>query len=149
MTVPGDAGLRVIWALAVGAFLGLCYDFLRPLRHRHNAPADAAFAVVALMAWVWYSFRICLGDIRLGGTATLGLGMVLWMGTGSMVFRKVFYWFWLAIFRIISVFFLPFAKFFKKSRVFMKKVFASGKKRGYNILRKQMPPQTPGGTHYE
>ena len=141
MTVPSDAALRVLWGLWVGAFLGLCYDFLRPLRRRYNAPADAVFVVIALMAWVWYSFQICLGDIRLGGTASLGLGMLLWMGTVSLGVRKVFYWFWLVIFRIFSVFFFPFAIIFKKSMVFTKKVFAYGKKRGYNILRKQMPPK--------
>ena len=143
MTVPNDAALRVLWGLAVGAFLGLCYDFLRPLRQRHNAPADGVFALVTLLAWAWYSFKICLGDIRLGGTVSLGLGMLLWMGTVSMAVRKVFYWFWLVIFRIFSVFFLPFAKFFKKIRILIKKVFAYGKKRGYNIMRKEMPPQYP------
>ena len=149
MTVPSEAAFRVLWGLAVGAFLGLCYDFLRPLRRRHNAPADVVFGALALMAWVWYSFKICLGDIRLGGTVSLGLGMLLWLGTASMVVRKVFFWFWLAIFRIISVFFLPFRKFFQKTRVFIKKVFAYGKKRGYNRKSNQKPPQTSGGTQYE
>ena len=149
MTTPNEAALRVLWGLAVGAFLGLCYDFLRPLRRRHNTPADLLFLLTALMGWIWYSFKICYGDIRLGGTVSLGLGLLVWMGTASIAVRKAFYWFWLAIFKIISVFFLPFEKIFKKITLFMKKVFAYGKKRGYNIVRKQMPPQTPGGTHYE
>ena len=130
MTVPAIAAQRVLWALAVGAFLGLCYDFLRPLRRRRHAPGDILFLFVALYVWIWYSFQICRGDIRLGGTVALGLGMILWMGTVSMAVRKVFYWFWLAIFQILSVFTLPFAKIFKKIRYFIKKVFASGKKRG-------------------
>lgn len=130
MTVPAIAAQRVLWALAVGAFLGLCYDFLRPLRRRHHVPGDLLFVLVAFFAWVWYSFQICRGDIRLGGTVALGLGMILWMGTASMVIRKVFYWFWLAIFQILSVFTLPFAKIFTKIRFLIKKVFASGKKRG-------------------
>lgn len=130
MTVPAEATHRILWALAVGAFLGLCYDFLRPLRRRHHAPADTVFVLAALIAWVWYNFKICAGDIRMGGTVTLGLGILLWLGTASMVVRKVFYWFWLAIFQVLTVFTLPFSIIFKKNRLFLKKVFASGKKRG-------------------
>lgn len=147
MTVPGDAALRFLWGLAVGAVLGVCYDFLRPLRRRHNAPADVIFVLAALWGWVWYSFKICAGDIRLGGTVALGLGMLLWLGTASVVIRKAFYWFWLVIFQILSAFALPFAKIFKKIRLFSKKVFASGKKRGYNKRSNQK--QTSGGTQYE
>lgn len=149
MTVPGEAALRVLWGLAVGALLGLWYDFLRPLRHRHNAPADICFVLTMLLAWVWYSFRICGGDIRFGGTAALGLGFLLWLGTAGMAVRKVFYWFWLAIFRIFSVFVQPFVKIFKKIWLFLKKVFAYGKKRGYNRKSNRKPPQTHGGTHYD
>ncbi len=149
MTVPAEAALRVLWGLAVGAVLGVCYDFLRPLRRRHHAPADAVFALTALIAWVWHSFKICGGDIRLGATAALGLGMLLWLGTVSMVVRKAFYWFWLVIFQILTVLTLPFLKFFEKIRIFSKKVFAYGKKRGYNRKSNQKPPQTSGGIHYE
>ena len=130
MTAPLEAARRVLWALAVGGFLGLCYDFLRPLRRRHHWPMDLVFVLVAFVAWVWYSFQICRGDIRMGGTVALGLGMLLWLGTVSMVLRKLFYWFWWVIFRILSVFTSPFRKNFRKIRLISKKVFASGRKRG-------------------
>lgn len=149
MTVPAEAALRFLWGLAVGAILGVYYDFLRPLRRRHHAPADLLFVLAAFIAWVWYSFQICAGDIRLGGTASLGLGMILWLGTVSLVVRKAFYWFWLVIFQILSVLTLPFAKIFKKIWLFVKKVFAYGKKRGYNRTSERNPPQTSGGTYYE
>ena len=146
-TVPADAAQRVLWGLAVGAILGLLYDFLRPLRRRRNAPADLCFVVALLAGWVWYSFQICGGDIRFGGTASLGIGILLWLGTAGFPARRFFSWFWMVIFRILSVFWLPFAKFFKKIRLFLKKVFAYGKKRGYN--RNSNPPQILGGTQYE
>ena len=149
MTVPAEAALRFLWGLAVGAMLGVCYDFLRPLRRRHHAPADILFVLVSFMAWVWHSFQICAGDIRLGGTVSLGIGMLLWMGTASMAVRKVFYWFWLVIFQILSILTLPFAKIFKKIRLFIKKVIAYGKKRGYNKTSDRKPPQISGGTYYE
>lgn len=141
MTIPAVAAQRVLWALAVGAFLGLCYDFLRPLRRRHHAPADAVFVLIALLAWVWYNFKICAGDIRMGGTVTLGLGILLWLGTVSMVVRKVFYWFWLAIFRIFFFFTYPFVKIFTKMLLLLKKVFAYGKKRGYNRRYDKIPEE--------
>ena len=143
MTVPAEAAHRVLWALVVGAFLGLCYDFLRPLRRRHHAPADLLFVLVALMAWIWYNFKICRGDIRLGGTATLGLGILLWRGTASLVVRKLFCWFWAVIFQILSAFFHPFLKIFKKMWLLLKKVFAYGKKRGYNKERYKSPEESP------
>ena len=149
MTVPVVAALRILWGLATGAVLGVCYDFLRPLRYRHHAPADTVFALAALWAWIWYSFQICAGDIRLGGTASLGIGMLLWLGTASLVVRKVFYWFWLVIFHILRVLFQPFRGIFKKIRLFSKKVFAYGKKRGYNNKSDRNPPQTPGGIYYD
>lgn len=149
MTIPAEAALRILWGLAVGAVLGVCYDFLRPLRRRYNAPADGVFVLAALFGWVWYSFRICQGDIRMGGTVSLGMGLLLWLGTGSLFTRRVFYWFWLAIFRIICFFTFPFTKFFEKIRYFFKKVFAYGKKRGYNRKSDRNPPQTSGGIYYE
>lgn len=149
MTVPGEAALRVLWGLAVGALLGLFYDFLRPLRRRHNAPADLCFVVAVLIGWIWYSFKICRGDIRFGGTASLGIGMLLWFGTAGIVARKIFHWFWLVIFRIFYIFTLPFLKIFEKILLFIKKVFAYGKKRGYNRKHNNKPPDTTGGTHYE
>lgn len=149
MTVPAQAALRVLWGLAVGAILGVCYDFLRPLRRRHHTPADGIFMLAAFAGWVWYSFQICAGDIRLGGTVSIGMGIALWLGTVSMVTRRIFYWFWLVIFQIFHFLTLPLGKFFQKMRHFAKKVFAYGKKRGYNKKSNQNPPQTFGGTFYE
>lgn len=149
MTVPSEAIRLVLWGLTVGFLLGLCYDFLRPLRRRHHAPADLVFVLITLWSWIWYSFKICAGDIRFGGTASMGLGILLWLGTASMVMKKVFYWFWLKFFQIFSVLTMPFAKIFKKIRVFIKKVFAYGKKRGYNRKSNRNPPHISGGTQYE
>lgn len=149
MTVPSDAAFRILWGLSTGVILGVCYDFLRPLRRRRHAPADIVFLLAAVWCWTWYSFQICAGDIRLGGTASLGIGMLLWMGTASVLVRKVFYWFWLAIFQIFHLLTLPFRKIFQKIRHFSKKVFASGKKRGYNKRTDRNPPETTGGIYYE
>ena len=102
MTAPGEALLRFAWGLALGAALGFCYDFLRPLRRRHHAPADVLFVITALVLWVRYSFQICQGDIRVGGTASMGLGAVLWQYTAAPLSRRLCTGFWKAIFWIFS-----------------------------------------------
>lgn len=130
MTAPAQAALRVAWGLALGALAGMFYDFLRPLRRRHNAPADCLFVLFAFVLWVYYSFGICLGDIRFGGTASMGIGAFIWISALGKPLRKVFFLFWAGVFHIFSWIFLPMKKFLRKIQVFLKKVFASGKKRG-------------------
>lgn len=130
MTVPGEAALRFLWGLALGVLMGVVYEFLQPLRRRRNAPADLLFVGIFLWTWVWYSFRICAGDIRLGGTAALGLGTVLLITVLGKPLRRLFFPFWRGIFHIFTWILAPVKKIFRKILLFLKKVFASGKKRG-------------------
>ena len=51
-------------ACLLGMGLGLCYELLRPLRHKLPALSDGLFVLAALTAWVYLSFGICGGDIR-------------------------------------------------------------------------------------
>ena len=89
MITPGESALRFLWGLALGVGLGVCYDFLRPLRKKRNAPADLIFVVCAFLAWVYLSFGVCLGDIRVDITAALPLGALLWLGTLRSEERRV------------------------------------------------------------
>ena len=130
MTAPDLAAQRLLWGLLLGAQLGLVYEFLRPLRVRHHAPADLLFVGFGFWVWGWYSFQICAGDIRLGATVALMLGTFLTVFLTGRLLRKLFFPFWRGIFHIFSQFALPAKKIFKKIRYFSKKVFASGKKRG-------------------
>jgi hypothetical protein len=130
MTAPDLAAHRLLWGLLLGAQLGLVYEFLRPLRSRHHAPADLLFVGFGFWVWVWYSFQICAGAIRLGATVALMLGTLLTVCLAGKLLRKLFFPFWRGIFHIFSQFALPVKKFFEKTRIFSKKVFASGKKRG-------------------
>ena len=58
----------------LGMGLGAVYEILRPLRPRLTALSDALFLSALLYAWVYLSFPICGGDIRLITTAGLPLG---------------------------------------------------------------------------
>ena len=130
MTAPAIAAQRFLWGLLLGAQLALVYEFLRPLRRRHHAPMDLVFVGFGFWVWIWYSFQICAGDIRLGATAALILGTVFTDFLTGRLLRKLFFPFWRGIFHIFSQFFRPAKNFFEKTRLFSKKVFASGKKRG-------------------
>ena len=124
MTAPSVAAARFGWACLLGLGLGLCYDFLRPLRVRRNGPADLLFLLAALWVLVWYSFRICRGDIRLGPASGLGWGCLFYILGPGRPLRPVFYGFWGCLGKIWHFSTLPLKKFLN----FAKNVFASGRK---------------------
>lgn len=123
-------GAVLLWGLALGCGLGLLYGFLRPLRRRRNWPADLVFMLACLVCWIWFSFGICAGDIRLLPTATLALGALLWEATVGRRLQGLFRGFWCGIFSFFRSLTFPAKKFFQKIHIFMKKVFASLKKKG-------------------
>ncbi len=128
MTAPDLAAQRLLWGLLLGAQLGLVYEFLRPLRVRHHAPADLLFVGFGFWVWIWYSFQICAGDIRLGATVALMLGTFLTVFLTGRLLRKLFFPFWRGIFHIFSQFTLPAKKFLKKPGIFQKKYLHLAKK---------------------
>ena len=130
MTAPQTALVRLAWALGLGMGLGLLYGFLRPLRRRCHWPADLLFVAAALYAWVYLSFGVCRGDIRMGATVAMGLGALTWEMTLGRLLRCPFSMVWKGIGWIFGVIFLPFRKIFKILRKKRKKVFASVKKKG-------------------
>ena len=130
MTAPETALVRLAWAVGLGLGLGFVYGFLRPLRQKVCWPADLLFMVVVFQAWIYLSFGICRGDIRMGATAAMGLGIVTWEMSVGKLLRRPFSLFWSGIGRVIRVIFLPLAKIFQIIRKICKKVFASQKKRG-------------------
>jgi hypothetical protein len=150
MTAPLQAAVRFIWGLGLGSGLGVLYGFLRPLRPRWTAFTDLLTVAAALWAWIWLSFGICRGDIRLGATAALGLGAFLWELTAGRLLRPVFRLFWQGVQGIFSIFFMPFQKILQIFSIFLKKVFASVKKMGtiYWNSRRQHRRRS-GGNHYE
>lgn len=118
------------WGLALGAGVGLSYDFLSPLRHRRNWLADLLFAPVLVGVWVHYSFGICLGQIRFATTAAYFLGLLAWEQTGARLSRPLFSGLWGVFFRFFRLLTHPLRKIFEIMRKKAKKVFASLKKRG-------------------
>lgn len=128
MTGPKLDGWRFLCACGVGLAAGVVYGVLRPLRRHRPVLADFLFFPVMFYAWLYVSFAICRGDIRLGYTAGILLGAVFWEVTVGKWFRPVFDWLWRLISRIFSFILLPFKKIFKIFCKIVKKLFAIWKK---------------------
>ena len=130
MTAPAVAGYRLAMACGLGLILGLIYGFLRPLRRRAVNLGDGLFLLCAAAAWLYLGFGICGGDLRLGYFAGLFIGGFFWELTVGRLLRPVFSGFWKGFFQIWDIPRQVTAIFLKKTRDFLKKIFASGKKSG-------------------
>ena len=100
MTAPETGAVSFLWACLLGAGLGILYGFLRPLRPKATWLADGFFVAAVLIVWLYLSFGICRGDIRLSYTAGLFLGAAVWEMTAGKWLRPVFRGFWRMISRI-------------------------------------------------
>lgn len=121
---PALALARFSRGLILGAQLGILYGFLRPMRRRSAAGADALFLAGTFAAWLQLSFGICGSDIRPGITATLFLGCWGWDRVFGRITAPAYDAFWALTGRIGAVCSLP----LKKILQFSKKIFASVKK---------------------
>ena len=74
MTAPGEGAVRFLWACLLGAWLGLLYGFLRPLRRRKTTLGDGLFLIALYRVWLYHSFAVCRGDIRPGNLLGLLAG---------------------------------------------------------------------------
>ena len=64
MMTPVTAARHFLIALAIGAGSGLLYGFWRPFRPRWLG--DLFFMFGFFYGWLWLSFGVCRGDLRLG-----------------------------------------------------------------------------------
>ena len=128
MTGPALDGWRFLWACGIGAILGVWYGFLRPLRPRHTVLSDLLFLPALVYGWLYLSFAICRGDIRLGYTFGLLVGALLWEWTAGRWLRPAVQGFWRLISKIWHGFLGIFEKIFKNIRKNAKILFAIWKK---------------------
>ena len=148
MMTPAVAATRFGIGLLLGAGLGVVYGFLRPLRLKWTHLADLMFVIVLFWAWLYLSFAVCRGDIRLAITAALGIGCVAWEATAGRLLRPVFLWFWRIIGGIFRFFTRPVEKLLKNFRKNAKKLLANGKK--WFTMRRNVCTckEAPGGRPY-
>jgi hypothetical protein len=129
MNSPLPAAIRFGWALLLGAALGLYYGFLRPLRRKHVHLADLLFFPGLFVAWMYLSFGVCRGDLRLAYTMGLFAGAILWECTLGKLLRPFFSWVWRFAKALVGLILWPFEKIFLKIAQFAKFLFAIRKKR--------------------
>ena len=94
MTAPSVAAGFFLRACTLGCGLGFLYGFFRPLRPRWTTAADGAFFVAAFWCWLYLSFGVCGGDIRLAYILGMWLGCLVFDRTVGRWLRPVFGGFW-------------------------------------------------------
>ena len=130
MISPKTACLRFLIAVLMGAGLGLYYGFLRPLRPKHTHLSDLLFLPVAGWAWLYLSFAVCQGDVRLVYSLGLMCGGFLWEMTIGQLLRPLFRGFWHYVRKILDFFTTPWKYILKKVVNLLKFLLATVKKKG-------------------
>lgn len=128
MIQPATAARRLLIAFALGAVLGLWYAFLRPTRRRVHLPGDILFLLGAFSIWLYFGFGICRSDLRFWDMGMLAVGAIVSNLTIGKALSPVFSGFWSILRQIISIFFLPFKKFFAFLQKIAKILLATAKK---------------------
>lgn len=128
MTDPVLDARRFGIACLLGLGLGLYYGFLRPLRPRHTGLSDLLFLPALFYGWLYLSFGICDGDIRLSYSMGLLVGAVVFQWTAGRWLRTIFQGFWRVIGKIYRQIFNFLKNFLKKTQKIAFFLFPSGKK---------------------
>lgn len=128
MTDPVLDARRFGIACLLGLGLGLYYGFLRPLRPRHTGLSDLLFLPALFYSWLYLSFGVCDGDIRLSYSMGLLVGTVVFQWTAGRWLRTIFQGFWRVIGKIYRQIFNFLKNFLKKTQKIAFFLFPSGKK---------------------
>jgi hypothetical protein len=144
MTPAAQAG-QFITGVLLGCGVGIFYGFLRPVQRKLPHLTDLFFSIVVIWVYLFHSFAICKGDLRLVYLAAGVVGALGWDKLFGRWLQPVFDGFW----HMIGFFLRPFWKIFKKIGDFAKKILATAKKWGKIKWRKNLPPTWKKGAEYE
>jgi hypothetical protein len=144
MIGPETAARWLLWALGIGAGLGLCYGFLRPAPQALRHLWDFLFVCAAFYGWLYLGFGICGGDLRFGCTAAMVAGGIAADRTAGRLLHPLFAWFWGIIGKISRLLLGIIKIFFKKVQKFLIFLLASGKKWFRMVWLRHSKP-IPGG----
>ena len=113
---PRTEAYRLVCSVLLGAALGGYYGFLRPLRPRRTALSDVLFSLGAGWVWLFHSFYLCRGDIRVGYLFGLFFGAVLWELTAGRWLRPLFGMIWKKLGAVWKLLGIPWKKFLQKTK---------------------------------
>lgn len=125
---PQVQAARFAASFLIGLGLGVFYCFLRPLRPKRTCIADMLFVLAALVGWVYAAFYFCRGDIRMGYTFGMFLGMGIGWRTVGLWLAPVFSFFWRILGKITGLLLFPLGFILKKITQCAKFLFATWKK---------------------
>ena len=134
MTPPALAAARFLQGCLLGIPAGIWYGFLRPLRPRFTALSDLLFLLGFYWCWIYFSFAVCRGDLRLGYAAGLFLGCFGFDRTAGRLLRPLFSLFWKGVFSVSETFTAFIKKIFEKNRENSKNFICIWRKMGYNKM---------------
>ena len=120
-----------LWALALGAGLGLAYDCLRELRRQcpqTTVPADLAFLALAVFTLAYLGLALCHGQLQLFQLVGLAAGASGYGLSLSRLCRRAFRWFWKAVGTVLEMIGRPIWALAKKVKKFLKFLFSTGRK---------------------
>ncbi len=137
---------RFLTACLLGVGLGLLYDFLTALPGKLIHLADGVFILALFACGIYFGFGICSGDLRPIYCFGFFAGAAVWHYTAGKHLRSLFVRFFSYFFRLCSIFWYPFKKFFGFVLYFCKKTFTLGRK--WSTIGEKISParQTTGGS---
>ena len=121
---------RFLAGCVLGVLLGILYGALRPPRRKHPHLCDLLFMIATLYSWLYLSFALCDGDIRLVYSLSLPAGILLEEWTLGRLLRPVFACIWKIWDGFLRILLWPWKNFLKKCKLFANFLFATGKKWG-------------------
>ena len=125
----GEQALWFAWAIALGAALGLAYDFLRALRRAApwtTVPADLTFLGLTAFSLAWLGLYLCRGKLdlfQLGGLAAGAAAYFLLLGKPL---GRLFRAFWHTVARGFHLLLWPWKMLGKKSKFLQNFSFQPG-----------------------
>lgn len=128
MMSPALLFSRFLTAMALGVGLGFLYDFFTALPRRFIHIADGIFILALFACGIYFGFGICSGDLRPVYSFGFFIGASAWHYTVGKHLRAFFSRIFSYFFRLCSIFWYPFEKFFAFIPLFFKKTFALTRK---------------------
>jgi hypothetical protein len=148
MTPPELTAGYLLWSAALGLILGIVYAFLAPLRKKLLSLADGIFVLTTFCLWIYFSFAICGGSLRVGYWAGFAAGGFFSYLTLGRLFAPTFALFWRCVFAFLSFPLKLLKKTLKKFTAFTKKLLAYGKKSSTIRTNRPRTNRHKGGRRY-
>lgn len=108
---PAVSAFRLLTSILLGGALGILSSFLQPPGRKHRHLMDLIFSLGTAWVWIYHSFAVCRGDIRIVYLAGMGAGLLLWEATAGRWMHPVFGMLWKFLAGVWQFFLFPWKNF--------------------------------------